>query len=273
MLAERLSDRLGRAVYVENVTQAAGAGAYRTIARSTPDGGTIGILTSGYAPEVTLRPDSSYDPFAGFTFVTMICTYPLVYAVPANSSIASFPDLLAKAKQNPGKLTYTITGYGSGYHILTKWIELESGVSMIAVPYPGIAAGVADVLSGRVDVLVDASTSVMPHIQSGQFRALAVSSADRFALMPDVATVSETLPNVKFSSWLCLAAPSGMPAALTQHLNAEVKGILDAPDFTKRLMELGSVPDPTTPEQARHIVADEIVRWADVIRRGNIKVD
>ena len=273
MLAEKLADRLGSAVYVENVTQAAGAVAYRTIARAAPDGGTIGILTSGYAPEVTLRPDSSYDPVSGFTFVTMICTYPLVYAVPAASSIASFADLLTKAKQNPGKLTYTITGYGSAYHILTKWIELESGISMTAVPYPGIAAGGADVLSGRVDVLVDASTSVIPRVRSGQFRILAVSSAERFALMPDAPTVSETLPNVKFTSWLCLAAPPGMPAASTQRLNAEVKAILDTPDFTKRLMQLGSVPDPTTPDQARHIVADEITRWADVIKRGNIKVD
>ena len=127
MLAEQLTNRLGSAVYVENVTQAAGAVAYRTIARSAPDGGTIGILTSGYAPEVTLRPDSSYDPISAFTFVTMLCTYPLVYAVPVNSPITSFPDLLARARQNPAKLTYTITGYGSAYHILTKWIELESG--------------------------------------------------------------------------------------------------------------------------------------------------
>ena len=220
-----------------------------------------------------MRPDSSFDPISGITFVTMICSYPLVYAVPASSPIASFPDLLERAKQSPGKLTYTITGYGSGYHILTKWIELESGILMTAVPYPGIAAGVADVLSGRVDVLVDASTSVIPRIQSGQFRALAVSSAERFALMPSIPTVSETLQNVKFSSWLCLAAPSSMPIALTQQLNAEVREILGTPDFTQRLTQLGSVPNPTTPEQARDIVADEIVRWADVIKRGNIKVD
>jgi tripartite-type tricarboxylate transporter receptor subunit TctC len=161
MLADSLSDRLASAVYVENVTQAAGAVAYRTLARATPDGGTIGILTAGYASEVTLRPDASYDPIAGFTFVSMLCAYPLVYAVPVNSPIKSFQDLLDRARQKPGKLTYTITAYGSAYHMMTKWIELESGAAMTAVPYPGIAAGVADVLSGRIDLLVDASTSAI----------------------------------------------------------------------------------------------------------------
>jgi tripartite-type tricarboxylate transporter receptor subunit TctC len=273
MLAESLTNRLGSAVYVENLTQSAGATAYRTIARSTPDGGTIGILTSGYAPEVTLRPDPSYDPISGFTFVTMLCTYPMIYAVPIGSPIKSFPDLLARAKENPGKLTYTITGFGSAYHILTKWIELESGIAMTAVPYPGISASVPDVLGGRVDVMVDASTSVLPRIQAGQFRVLAVSSGERFALLPDAPTVSETLPNVKFTSWLCLAAPSATPAALTDRLNADVKEILETPSFTARLQQLGSLPKPTTPELARHIVTDEIARWADVIKRGNIKVD
>ncbi len=273
MVAEQLSEKVGSTFYVDNVTTAAGAVSYRTIAKSTPDGGTIGILTSGFAPEVTLRPDPSYDPVNGFTFVTMLCAYPLVYAVPVNSPIKTFDDLLDRAKKAPGKLTYTITGYGSGYHILTKWIELESGISMTAVPYRGIAAGVVDVLSGRVDVLVDASTSIMPRVQGGQFRVLAVSSGERFPLMADAPTVSESLPNVKFMSWLCLAAPSATPAALTDQLNATVKGILLDPAFTARLKDLGSVPNPTSPDETRKLIAGEIARWADVIKRGNIHVE
>jgi tripartite-type tricarboxylate transporter receptor subunit TctC len=273
LLAERLTDRWGTSVYVDNVTQAAGAVAYRTIARSVPDGSTMGILTSGYSGEVTLRPDPSYDPIAGFTFITMLCGYPLVYAVPINSPITSFADLLTRAGRDPGKLTYTITGYGSAYHLLTKWIELESGTSMTAVPYRGIAAGVADVLDGRVDLLVDASTSVIPRVKAGQFRVLALSSPARYALMPDAPTVSETLRNVQFMSWLCLAIHPEGPVALTERLNADVKDILQTPDFTKRLADLGSVPTPTSPEQTRLMVANEIARWADVIKRGNIKVE
>lgn len=273
MVADKLSEKLGSAVYVDNITTAAGAVSYRTIAKSAPDGGTIGILTSGFAPEVTLRPDPSYDPIAGFTFVTMLCAYPLVYAVPINSPIKSFADLLDRAKKQPGKLTYTITGYGSGYHILTKWIELEAGVSMTAVPYRGIAAGVLDVMSGRVDVLVDASTSIMPRVQGGQFRILAVSSGEHFALMPDAPTVSETLKNIDFMSWLCLAAPSATPTAMTDQLNATVKAILLDPAFTTRLKDLGSVPKPTSPDETRKLVAGEVARWADVIKRGNIHVE
>jgi tripartite-type tricarboxylate transporter receptor subunit TctC len=273
MLADSLTDRLSTAVYVENLTQAAGTVAYRTLARAAPDGGTMGVLTAGYASEVTLRPDPSYDPVSGFTFVSMLCAYPLVYAVPVNSPIKSFQDLLDRAKQNPGKLTYTITGYGSAYHTMTKWIELESGASMTAVPYPGIAAGVADVLSGRIDLLVDASTSAIPRVKAGQFRVLAVTSPERFTLLPDAPTVAETLPNVKFMSWLCLAVPAGTPNDLSGRLNADVKDALATPAFVKHLADLGSVPKPTSPEETRRIIAGEIVRWADVIKRANIKVE
>ena len=273
MVSEKLSETLGASIYVENLTTAAGAVAYRTIAKSAPDGGTIGILTSGFAPEVTLRPDPSYDPVNGFTFVTMLCAYPLLFAVPKDSPIKSFADMLDRARKNPGKLTYTITGYGSAYHILTKLVELESGVSMSPVPYRGIAAGVMDVMSGRVDVLVDASTSAMPRIQSGEFRILAVSSGQHFDLMPDAPTVSETLKNVDFMSWLCLAAPSATPKAMTDRLSADARSILSEPSFIKRLNELGSVPKPTTPDETRRIVTGEITRWAEVIKRGNIKVE
>lgn len=273
MVCEKLSEKLGASIYVENLTTAAGAVAYRTIAKSAPDGATIGILTSGFAPEVTLRPDPSYDPVNGFTFVTMLCAYPLLFAVPANSPIKSFADMLDRARKQPGKLTYTITGYGSAYHILTKLVELESGVSMSPVPYRGIAAGVMDVMSGRVDILVDASTSAMPRIQSGEFRILAVSSGQHFDLMPDAPTISETLKNVDFMSWLCLAAPSATPKAMTDRLSADVRNILLEPAFTKRLQELGSVPKPTTPDETRRIVTGEITRWAEVIKRGNIKVE
>jgi tripartite-type tricarboxylate transporter receptor subunit TctC len=273
MLADSLTDRLASAVYVENVTQAAGAVAYRTLARAAPDGGTMGVLTAGYASEVTLRPDPSYDPISGFTFVSMLCAYPLVYAVPVSSPIKSFQDLLDRAKQNPGKLTYTITGYGSAYHTMTKLIELESGASMTAVPYPGIAAGVADVLSGRIDLLVDASTSAIPRVKAGQFRVLAVTSAERFTLLPDAPTVAETLPNVQFMSWLCLAVPAGTPHDLSDRLCADVKETLATPAFIKHLADLGSVPKPTSPDETRQIVAGEIARWADVIKRADIKVE
>lgn len=273
LLSEKLSDRLGKSIYVENMTQGAGAVAYRTLSRSEPDGNTMGILTSGYSPQVAMRPDPAYDPIEGFTFVSMLCGYPLLYAVPAASPIKSFPDLLDRARKNPGQLSYTITGYGSGYHVLTKWVELESGVSMRAIPYRGIAAGVPDVLSGRVDVLVDASTAAIPRIQSGQFRVLAVSSDRRFALLPDAPTVAETLPGVGYNSWLCLALPPGSPRAFAEKLNAEVKAILDTPAFEKQLLDIGSVPFPTSMEETRKIVASEIVRWGDIIKRGNIKAE
>jgi hypothetical protein len=142
------------------------------------------MMTGGYPPQTVLR-NLGFHPLDGFSFVTTVCGYPMVYAVAPDSPIQSFPDLLARAKADPGKLTYTITALGSIYHMLTAWIELEAGVRMTPIPYRGSAQALQDVLGGRVDVMVDAATSMFPRIKSGQLRLLAVSSAGRFPLMPD----------------------------------------------------------------------------------------
>ena len=273
MLAEQLGDRIGSAVYVENVTQAAGAVSYRMVARAAPDGGTLGILTSGYAPEVTLRPDSSYDPVDGLRLVTMLCSYPMVYAVPANSPIASCRSAGAR-QTDPGKLTYTITGYGSAYHILTKWIELED------------PRRIADrgALSGHRRRR--RRCALRPRRRTGrcldlgptahQVRSVPRAGAVIAAALRAVAGCANEFGDLAQGGIHVVAVPRGASsnaAALTDKLNADVKTIIAAPDFTRRLADLGSVPAPTAPDETRRMVADAIVRWADVIKRGNIKVD
>ena len=274
ILGEKLADRLGTAVVIENVTQGAGAVAYQAVSKSAPDGYTMGILTAGFPPQAALRRKSlAYDPVDGFSFVTMLCGYPMVYAVAPDSPIKSFKDLLERAKAAPGRITYTINALGSIYHVLTKWIEIESGALMTPVSYRGTAQALTDVVSGRIDLMVDAATSGFPRVQSGQLRLLAISSPGRYPLMPDAPTIAETLPGVEFMSWLGLAMAPATPRPVVARINKEIRDALELPDVQQRLSEGGNVASPSSPGEMRQKVESEIARWTRVIEAGGIKVE
>ena len=274
LVAEKIAGPLGTSVVVENMTQAAGAVAYETVSRSAPDGYTMGVLTAGYPPQAVLRRKTlSYDPVAGFAFVTMLCGYPMVYAVAPDSPIASFKDLLDRARRDPGRLTYTINAPGSIYHVLTKWIEIEAGVSMTAVSYRGTAQALTDVLAKRVDLMVDAATSAFPRVQSGQLRLLAISSPTRYPLMPEAPLVADTLPDVAFMSWLCLAMSPTTPQPIIDRVNREVRTALALPDVTARLADGGGVATPTNPDEARRKIEGDIARWSKVIETAGITTE
>ena len=273
LIADKLGDRLGQSVVVENNSQGAGAVAYETVSKANPDGYTLGILTAGYPPQALLRKNLQFDPIEGFSFVTMLCGYPMVYAVAPKSPITSFADLIARAKAKPGTVTYSINAVGSIYHVLTKWIELESGTQMTAVPYRGTALALTDVLAGRVDVMVDAATSAFPRVQSGQLRLLALSSPERYPLMPDAPLVSDTVPGIAFMSWLGLATSPGTPRPIVDRLNREVREILALPDIKQKLVEGGNVASPSTPQDMRERIAGDMTRWRKVIEASSIQAE
>jgi len=272
MLAEKLADRLGVSVVVENLTLGAGAVAYEIVSRSAPDGYTMGVITAGFPPQAVLRRKSlPYDPVGGFAFVSMLCGYPMVYAVAPGSPIASFRDLVDRAKASPGRITYTINAPGSIYHVLTKWIEIASGIELTAISYRGTAQALTDVLAGRVDLMVDAATSAFPRVRSGQLRVLAISSPARYPLMPDAPIVAETVPGIEFMSWLGLAMAPATPRPIVDRLNGEVRAALVLPEVQRRLTEAGNVATPSTPDELRRKVEDDVARWSRVIETAGIK--
>src|SRR5262249_41754305 len=178
IIGEKLAERLGQSFVIENNTQGAGAVAQQLVNRSPPDGTTALMMTGGYPPQMALR-NLGFHPRAGFSFVPTVCGYPMVCSVAPGSPVTTVPGLLCQAKTEPSRFTYTITAQGSIYHVLTVWIGLEAGITLTPVPYRGSAQALQDVLGGRVDVMVDAATSIFPRIRSGQLRLLAVSSDGR----------------------------------------------------------------------------------------------
>jgi tripartite-type tricarboxylate transporter receptor subunit TctC len=271
LLADKLAERLGQSVTVENNTGGGGGIAASIVSHAPPDGYSMTLLTAGYASGAAV----GKFPFEGdstFGFLSMVCAYPFIYQVPKDSPIKSFPDLLERAKANPGKITYVITSLGSIYHLIGSWVNAKAGVDLVPVPYRGSATAVTDVLSGRVDVMVDTATSGFPRVTNGQFRALAVTSPTRFPLMPEAPTVAETLPGVHYMSWLGMAAAPRTPRPIVERLNTELRAALALPDVQAKLKEGGNIPTPTTPEEMRDQIAGEIANWKQLIEANNIKV-
>src|SRR4029078_5808696 len=181
-------------------------------------------------------------------------------------------DMIERAKANPNKVSYGIVGAGTLYHLLGKWIDNQASVEMNAVPYRGTALALQDVLGGRVDVLSDAATSTIPRIRSGQLRALAVSSAERYPLLPDVPTMAETIPGIKADSWLGIAAAADTPRPIVERLNSEFRRALELPEVKKWAEESGVVPAPATPEEFRARVESDIRQWTEIVVRNNISI-
>jgi tripartite-type tricarboxylate transporter receptor subunit TctC len=272
IVADKLAERLGWTLAIENNTTGAGAVAQQIVSRAAPDGYTMLMMTAGYPPQMVLR-NLGFDPLDGYSYITTVCGYPMAYAVAPESPIQSFGDLLARAKASPDKLTYTITAQGSIYHVLTKWIELEAGIAMTPIPYRGSTLALQDVLGGRVDVMVDAAPPMFPRIASGQLRLLALSSAERYPLMPEAPRVADFVPGIEFSSWLGLVTAPGTPRRIVDRLNREVHATLTFPDVQQRLADGGSVSLPSTSQEYRDRVEREIARWRRVISAAGIKQD
>jgi tripartite-type tricarboxylate transporter receptor subunit TctC len=272
LLADKMTGPLGQSITVENNTGGGGGIAASMVMHAPPDGTTMTLLTAGYASGAAV----GKFPFDGdntFGFLTMVCAYPFIFQVPKDSPIQSFPDMLARAKANPGKLTYVITSLGSIYHLIGSWVNSKASVEMVPVPYRGSANAVADVIGGRVDVMLDTATSGFPRVANGQFRALAVTSPEPYPLMPEAPTVAATLPGLHYMSWLGMATAPRTPRPIVDRLNAEIRRALSDAEVQAKLKDSGNIATPTTPEAMRTQISDEIANWKRIIETNNIKVN
>jgi tripartite-type tricarboxylate transporter receptor subunit TctC len=264
LLGERLAERLGQSVVVEN-SATTGVAAWNTVAKSAPDGYLISMLTGAFSARWAVAKSLPYDPIRDFTFITLVSGYPMVVATAANSPIKSFGDLIARAKAAPFDVTYGMNLPGSVHHLTGELINVEAGISLRGIPYRGNAQIVQDLLGGRLDVMVETGTIAFAQIKGGTLRGLAVSSRKRFVLEPDIPALSETLPGFEVMSWLGLAAPGGTPRPIIERLNHEITDILKLPDIREKLATVGNVPTPSTPEQMQDYIERDAARWNRVV--------
>jgi tripartite-type tricarboxylate transporter receptor subunit TctC len=271
LLGQKLSERLKQPVVVEQKVGASGLIANDAVAKSAPDGATMVLLTGGHPGTAAVMKSLPYDPVKDFGMVSVVIEYPMVIAVTPESPIKSLPDLIARAKAAPGRVSFSSAGPGSLHHLLGEWMNIEAGTTMLHVPFKGAAPAFTELLGGRIDVLIETATFAIPLVKSGRLRALALSSSGRYPLLPDAPTVGETLKGVEFSSWLGLAVSPGTPRATVDTLNRELGMILSEDEVRQRFAGFGGVPAHGSPEQMRARVEREIERWRRVVETRGIE--
>jgi tripartite-type tricarboxylate transporter receptor subunit TctC len=272
-LGNKLTERLGQPVIVESVTHGVGIQGNSMVSRSAPDGHTLAMLTGGFTTQAAVVKTLPYHPVRDFAFVTTVVAYPMFILVSPGSPIASFKDLIERAKANPGKLSYGIIGGGSVYHLLGKWIENRADINMVAVPYRGSVAAFTDVIGGRLDAMLDTATSAIPRIRSGQLRPLAVSSPERYPLVPDTPTMTDTIEGIRLMSWLGIAAAPQTPRPIIDRLNSELRRALELPDVKQWLTETGVLAAPSTPEEFQKRIETEIELYTKIAEANGIKAE
>src|SRR6476620_2024082 len=271
-LGNKLTERFGQPVVVESITQGVGIVGNQMVSKSAPDGHTLAMLTGGFTTQAVVMKSLPYSPVRDFAFVTSVVAYPMFLLVAPNSPITSFQDLIDRARAAPGKVNYAIIGGGSVYHLLGKWIENRAGVEMTAVPYRGSVPAFTDVIGGRLDAMIDTATSAIPRIRNGQLRALAVSSPQRYPLMPDTPSMVETVSGIQLMSWLGLAAPPQTPRPIIDRLNSEIRRALDLPDIRSWLAETGVLAAPSSPEELQQRVETEIALYPKIAEVNDMKL-
>jgi tripartite-type tricarboxylate transporter receptor subunit TctC len=273
ILGARLSEVWGQQVVIENKPGAGGNIASEFVARSAPDGYTIYITAAGLAVNRYLFASINYDPLADFAPVTLICLFPNMLVVPNSSQLHSVSDLLALAKMNPGKVTFASPGHGSSPHMSGELFKYLAKVDLTHVPYRGASPAYTDVIAGRVDCTFAVMASALPLVQSGQLRALGVTTGARVAAAPEVPTIAEAgVPGYDTSSWFAFFVPAKTPPEIIRKMQADTVAALAEPQIRAKLDALGVVVVGSTPEQLGTHLKAEMDRWAPVIQAANIKV-
>jgi tripartite-type tricarboxylate transporter receptor subunit TctC len=270
LVAQGLSEELGQQFLVESKTGAGGNIAADFVAKSAPDGYNLVLLTGGHAVSAAMYKTLAFDPLNDFKWLSLVTVFPFVIGTSVDSKIKTIADLIATAKAEPDKLSFSSVGVGTTQHLAGELLQSAAKIRMLHVPYRGGGAPVQDVIAGRVDILFDSVTVSRAQVAGGKLRALGVTSTGRIPQMPDVPAVAETLPGFNVTSWAAIAAPPGLPAETVGRLHAAIAKTVAKPDVGKRLFDLGGIATSSTPEETAQHVAREIETWKRVVDQANI---
>ena len=275
IVAEKMSRSLGQQIVIENKGGAGGSIATRQIAKSAPDGYTLGLGGTGtHAINPTLYPNVGYDPRKDFAPVGLIATSALVVLVNTSVPAKTIGELIALARRDPGKLNYASAGVGSGIHLGAELFATMAGVKLTHIPYKGSAPALTDLVGGHVAIYFSSLPPAIALIREGKVRALAVTGPQRSALLPDLPTVAEAaLPGYESVLHYGIVAPAGTPRPIVEKLNAAMRAALDDADVRERIMADGAEPLPGTPEDYAADIDREETKWSKVVRVSGAKVE
>jgi tripartite-type tricarboxylate transporter receptor subunit TctC len=271
LVGNPLSANLDNPVVIDNRGGAGGIIGMDAVAHAPADGYTLLLSHSGFAAMPGLYRKLPFDPAADFEGVVTAASGIFVLAVNLDAPFKSVAELIGFAKANPGKLSYGSAGPGSTIHLASEFFKRMASVDILHVPYRGAGPALTDLLGGQIQVMFGPAVNILPQARTGKIRALAVTSARRSALAPDLPTVAESLPGFEVVGWYGLAAPAGTPKPVLAKLNAETNRALKSPDLIEQLRQQGYEPVGGTPEEATAWIKSEVAQWTKVIREAGIE--
>ncbi len=271
MLAARLSVEFGQQFIVDNRAGASGMIGAEIVVRAIPDGHTIAVASPTFATSAALY-KLPYDPTKDIAPIAMIATGPLILAVHPSVKATNLKEFIELARAKPSALTVGSSGAGSDLHLAAALFQQMTKTDMVHVPYKGQAAAIVDLLGGQIQ-LIFGTGLLLPHIMAGKLRGIAVTSEQRWPVMPDLPSISELLPGYSAGVWFGMWAPAGTPKEIVSRLNQALAGYLKQPDVLAGLRADGVEPTHSTPEEYARIIAREIATASKVVKAGNIKVD
>jgi tripartite-type tricarboxylate transporter receptor subunit TctC len=271
--ADKMSRTLGQQIVIENRGGAGGSIATRQIAKSAPDGYTLGLGGTGtLAINPTLYANAGYDPRKDFAPVGLIATSALVVCVHPSLPVRSIPDLIALAKREPGKLNFASAGAGSGIHLGTEYFATMAGIKLTHVPYKGSSPALTDLVGGHVAIYFSSLPPAVGLVKEGKVRALAVTGTKRSPIFPDLPTVAEAaLPGYEAVLHYGVVAPAGTPRAIIDKLSAALRAAVMSDDLKTRLADDGAEPLPSTPEEYAADIDREETKWSAIVKASGAK--
>lgn len=274
LVSQDLGQGWGQSVVVDNRGGSGGVVGTELAARSSPDGYTMLLCSLGFSYAPALYRKLPYDTEKDFSPISLVATQPFIYVAVPSLGVSSMKDLIALAKGKPGELRYGSGGSGGASHLGTELLRVMTGIDVTHVPYKGTGPALTAMLSGEIHFQLIGISSVVPHLQSGRMRALAVSGAKRSSAAPDVPTVAESgVPGYAFDVWYGMLFPAATPRAIVGKANAELNRVLKSPALAQRFTAIGLEPAGTTPEEFARIIRSEIAKWRKVVESAKIRVE
>lgn len=274
VLAKQLSDQMGQSVIVDNRGGANGTIGMQAAASARPDGYTILYNTSSIALAPNLFSNLSFDSEKDFTAISSTAVVPMVVLVHPSVPADNVQQFIDYAKKNPGQLSYASAGNGNVTHLTAFLFTQSAGIDAVHVPYRGSAPGMTDLVGGQVHFMTNTLNDSLPFVREGRVKALAITSAKRSELLPEVPTLAESvMPDFESGAWQGVVAPAGTPTAIIDRLNQEIREALKSDLVREQLAKQGTQILGSSPQEYQKYISDEIVRWGEVIRAAGVTVN
>ncbi len=273
LLAQKLPEVFKHTVVVDNRPGAGSTSGTEIVARAAPDGHTLLVVASSLTINPALYTKLSYDAIRDFTPVTQLSSFPNLLAAHPSVPVKTLNDVIALAKAKPGQVNYASAGTGTGTHMSAELLKQMTGIDIVQIPYKGGGPAAIAAIGGQTQLIIGTTVGTLPHVRSGKLRAIAVTSAKRSVIAPEIPAVAESVPGYEHEPWNGLLAPAKTPYPIIAKLNAEVVRILAAPEVKKIFANEGAEAVGNSPEAFAAIVKSETAKWAKVVKTAGIKID